>query len=52
MRDVLEFESPWGVLGKAVDALILTRHLARLLLERNGIVQRAAESGVESRGAN
>ncbi len=52
MRDVLEFESPWGVLGKAVDALILTRYLARLLLKRNGIVQRAAESGVESRGAN
>jgi len=52
MRDVLEFKSPLGPLGKAVDALVLARYLTRLLQKRNAIVQQAAESAVDSGGAS
>jgi len=46
MTDVLEFGSPFGVLGRLVDALVLTRYLDRLLRQRNAIVKRAAEAGI------
>jgi ligand-binding SRPBCC domain-containing protein len=36
MTDVVEFESPAGPLGRAVDALVLTAYMTRLLRERNG----------------
>ncbi|MBM3223460.1 MAG: SRPBCC family protein [Candidatus Tectomicrobia bacterium] len=45
MRDVLEFASPLGVLGRVVDALILTRYLRRLLHQRNALIQQVAEAG-------
>ena len=48
MRDVLEFESPWGFLGKMVDDLVLGKYLKRLLRERNETIRRAAETGVAS----
>ncbi|HEX2895880.1 MAG TPA: SRPBCC family protein [Marmoricola sp.] len=35
MTDHVEFASPWGPLGKTVDALVLTRYLTRLLTRRN-----------------
>ena len=44
MRDVLDFNSPLGFLGAAVDSFILNRYLVRLLQTRNQVVQRAAES--------
>lgn len=50
MRDLLEFESPLGALGSAVNALILTRYLGRLLHKRNAVVLQTVESEVESRG--
>ena len=50
MRDVLEFESPLGILGKLVDWLILTNYLGRLLERRNAVLHQAAESGVSSEG--
>lgn len=44
MRDVMEFEAPLGLLGKAVERLLLERHLRRLLERRNRCIQRTAES--------
>ena len=44
MRDVFEYESPLGIVGALADALILRRHMVRLLRERNDVVKRVAES--------
>lgn len=35
MTDVVEFASPLGPVGRAVDALFLTGYLRRLLIKRN-----------------
>jgi ligand-binding SRPBCC domain-containing protein len=35
MTDVVEFESPAGVLGRAANALVLTRYMTRLINQRN-----------------
>lgn len=42
MRDVLEFESPFGPLGKLVDWLVLGRYLRRLIRERNEVIRAVA----------
>ncbi len=52
MRDVLEFASPMGVVGRLVDALLLDRYLTRLLKERNQVIRRAAELESDPVGAN
>ncbi len=44
MRDVVEFESPLGALGRIADRLVLTRYFERLLRARGEAVRRAAES--------
>jgi len=44
MTDVLEFESPYGALGRLANVLVLTRYLERLLRQRNEIVKQAAEA--------
>jgi ligand-binding SRPBCC domain-containing protein len=44
MRDVVVFESPLGLLGRLVDALILGRYLRKLLGERNRVIKQAAEA--------
>lgn len=44
MRDVLEFRSPLGVLGRVVDALVLTRYLTRMLESRNALIRKVAET--------
>jgi ligand-binding SRPBCC domain-containing protein len=44
MRDVMEFEAPWGVLGHLVEAILLERHLRQLLARRNQCIKRVAES--------
>lgn len=43
MRDILDFASPFGWLGRLVDRLILRRYLAKLLATRNEVIKRAAE---------
>ncbi len=43
MRDVVEFESPFGVLGKLVDRLLMARYLATLITERNRVIRAEAE---------
>ena len=45
MRDVFEFASPLGWLGRAVDALVLKRYLQHFLVERGRVVKHYAESG-------
>ena len=44
MRDVFDFESPLGPLGRIADALVLTGYLRRFLEQRNVVIKRAAES--------
>ena len=43
MRDVVEFASPLGPLGRVVDRLLLGRYLERLLRRRNEGIKREAE---------
>jgi ligand-binding SRPBCC domain-containing protein len=45
MRDVLDFASPLGVLGQAVDDLFMTKYIAKLISQRNEVIKNAAESG-------
>jgi len=49
MRDVIEFRSPFGPIGRIVDALVLTAYMTKLVTRRNAGVKSAAESGVRER---
>jgi ligand-binding SRPBCC domain-containing protein len=49
MRDAIVFESPFGLLGRIVDALVLKRYLRRLIAERNRVVKEVAE-GADAAG--
>ena len=44
MRDVFEFSSPLGFLGKIVDALVLSDYLRHFLVQRGTVVKRYAET--------
>lgn len=44
MRDVFDYESPLWILGRAADILFLKRYMRALLIERNRVIARAAES--------
>jgi hypothetical protein len=44
MEDVLMFEAPLGLLGRAAERLVLQKHMRRLLERRNVSIRRAAES--------
>lgn len=44
LRDTLVWTSPFGVLGKIVDALLLKNHLRKLVTRRNLELKRIAES--------
>lgn len=43
MIDTFDYTSPFGVLGKLADALILERYMRRFLLERNMYLKEKAE---------
>jgi ligand-binding SRPBCC domain-containing protein len=45
MKDVFDFDSPLGPLGRLADALVLERYMRRLLERRNAEIKRVAESG-------
>ena len=52
MTDIVEFESPAGPLGRWVNALVLTRYLTRLLVQRNAsLAARLADPGSGSGSA-
>lgn len=44
MIDILQFESPYGFLGKLANSLVLQRYLTRLLEMRNKAIKQYAES--------
>jgi ligand-binding SRPBCC domain-containing protein len=44
MKDVFDFESPLGVLGKLANALFLTSYMRKLLITRNQVIKHAAEN--------
>ena len=46
MRDVFQFTSPLGVLGKIADALVLSAYLRRFLVQRGAVVKHYAETDV------
>lgn len=43
MTDVFVFESPFGMLGKIVNALFLDRYMTNFLRERNRVIKETAE---------
>ena len=43
MRDTLTWTSPFGILGRVVDILVLKGHLRRLVSMRNAILKKLAE---------
>lgn len=49
MRDVVEFVSPYGILGRLVDTFILAPYLRRLIEHRNRAIRSAAEESQEGR---
>jgi ligand-binding SRPBCC domain-containing protein len=44
MKDIFDFESPMGWLGKLANFLFLTRYMRRLLVTRNQVIKQAAET--------
>lgn len=44
MKDVFVFKSPFGILGKVFNYLILTNYLKKFLVERNETIKKIAES--------
>lgn len=38
MRDTIDFRSPFGPLGRLVDALVMRRHLIAVITERNDAI--------------
>ena len=44
MRDVFVFESPFGVIGRLFNWFVLTRYMARFLVERNRVTKEEAEA--------
>jgi ligand-binding SRPBCC domain-containing protein len=44
MRDVFDYESPLGLLGRLADRLFLEKHMTSLLLRRNELIKRVAET--------
>jgi ligand-binding SRPBCC domain-containing protein len=44
MTDIFEFSSPFGVLGRIFNELVLTNYLRKFLSERNMIIKEFAET--------
>ena len=44
MIDVIDFESPYGIVGKAVSKFYLKKYLENLLIKRNNILKEYAET--------
>lgn len=45
MKDIFQFESPFGIFGHIFNKLILTEYMKDFLLERNLVIKDYAESG-------
>ena len=46
MKDVFDFTSPGGIVGRAMDGLLLNSYMRRLLEERNRVIKEIAEGDV------
>ena len=44
MIDLIQFEAPYGSIGKAFNQLYLTRYMRKLIEERNAIIREYAET--------
>lgn len=44
MRDVFDYESPFGVFGRMADRLFLERYLKQFLVTRNAVIKATAET--------
>ena len=44
VKDVFDYDSPLGILGKIADVLFVEKHLREMLEERNQIIKAVAES--------
>jgi hypothetical protein len=44
MRDVFDYDSPLGWLGRFADVLFLERYVTRFLEKRSRVIQAAAET--------
>lgn len=44
MKDLFEFESPFGIFGKIFNQLILVKYLRKLLIDRNNVIKEFAET--------
>ena len=44
MIDIFDYESPFGILGKLADKLLVKQYMSKLLKERNQIIKEYAES--------
>lgn len=45
ISDKFAYDVPYGIIGKLFDKLILKRYMTKLLLKRNEVIKRVAESG-------
>ncbi len=45
MKDIFQFQSPFGFIGKLIDRIILNVYLKKLLIHRNDIIKEYAETG-------
>lgn len=44
MKDIFTFQSPFGILGRVFNELVLTNYVKRLLIDRNKVIKEFAES--------
>jgi len=44
MKDIMQFEAPFGVVGSLAEKWVLKKHMVSLLLRRNKCIHRVAES--------
>jgi len=44
MTDYFDYSSPFGILGKMVDAIILKKYMTNLLTKRNQVIKEFAET--------
>lgn len=40
--DIIDFETPYGILGKLVNKLVLKRYIEKIIVTRNGIIKQYA----------
>jgi len=44
MKDIFEYQSPFGILGRIFNNLILTNYMRKLLIDRNKVIKEYAET--------